>query len=174
MFFRNSAEMGNILFPCRTDKNTSENVINLSQSCMERLIRKEKEVEKKYPEVQELQIPENLSEKEWMMKLKCLDDAHSNTYGLTVQAFYKLIDKVESQIEPVRPGICDPDKIIECLKKNSCCTIRCRSEMEKYIDCVDTFRINIIKEQVECERKEKRKEEQEIVEQFLKSEIADF
>uniref|UniRef100_A0AAR5PKY8 Uncharacterized protein n=1 Tax=Dendroctonus ponderosae TaxID=77166 RepID=A0AAR5PKY8_DENPD len=110
MFFRNSAEMGNILFPCRTDKNTSENVINLSQSCMERLIRKEKEVEKKYPEVQELQIPENLSEKEWMMKLKCLDDAHSNTYGLTVQAFYKLIDKVESQIEPVRPGICDPDK----------------------------------------------------------------
>lgn len=46
--------------------------------------------------------------------------------------------------------------------------------MEKYIDCVDTFRINIIKEQVECERKEKRKEEQDIVEQFLKSEVRDL
>lgn len=46
--------------------------------------------------------------------------------------------------------------------------------MESYIDCVDTFRINLIKEQIECQLKEQRKEDQDIVERFLKNENGDF
>ncbi|XP_076270216.1 uncharacterized protein LOC143202511 [Rhynchophorus ferrugineus] len=143
------------------EKKEKESVINLSNSCIDRLTGEEEDLR--------LDLSKDSSEKEWMMKLKCLDDAHSNTYGLTINCFEELIKQVESQIEPIRPLVCSSDEVIQCLKKNPCCGIKCRPVMEKYIDCIETYRINIIKEQIENELKEKRKEDQDIVEEFLKS-----
>ncbi|XP_050307101.1 uncharacterized protein LOC126743891 [Anthonomus grandis grandis] len=162
--------MGNILFPCGSanNKKKPDGIINISQSCIERLTKEEKESGIKYPG-EELNIPVDLTEKEWILKLKCLDDAHSAEYGLTSQAFYKLADEVESKIEPIRPNICNPQDVINCLNKHGCCSIKCKSQMDKYIDCIDTFRINIIKDKIAAEQKELRREEQEIVEQFLKT-----
>ncbi|KAL1491271.1 hypothetical protein ABEB36_011891 [Hypothenemus hampei] len=157
--------MGNVFGPCRNEKK-SESVINLSESCVERLKREESD---KKPPGAELNIPENLSEKEWMIKLKCLDDAHSNTFGLTIPNFHKLADQVQSQIEQIKIVYCDSNAISQCLQKNSCCSIKCKPEMDQYIDCIDAARIGIIKERIECELKEKRKEEQEIVGNFLNS-----
>ncbi|XP_030752369.1 uncharacterized protein LOC115879613 isoform X2 [Sitophilus oryzae] len=111
----------------------------------------------------------NIEEKKWMIKLRCFDEEHSNLYGLTLKAFEDLAFQVESQIEPIRPRICSHDEIVQCLKRNASCSIRCRPIMERYIDCIETFRVNIIKEQIECELKEKRKEDQKIVEHFLKN-----
>ncbi|CAG9768307.1 unnamed protein product [Ceutorhynchus assimilis] len=154
----------------RSEKKKPETVINISESCVDRLTREEKESAEKQASAEVLNIPQNVSENDWIMKLKCLDDAHSNTYGLTVQGFYKLADEVESNIEDVRPNLCSAVDIIQCLKKNKCCSIKCRSHMDRFIDCVDTTRINIIKEQIECDLKEKRKKEAEDAENFLRSE----
>lgn len=35
---------------------------------------------------------------EWMHKLKCIDEAHSNAYGLNSNEFYKLLDKIENDL----------------------------------------------------------------------------
>ncbi|VEN46535.1 unnamed protein product [Callosobruchus maculatus] len=162
--------MGNIFF-CETcpEVPNPESEINLSDDCVQKLVTGEKGQKSKKEEA-EL----TLSEDAWMKKLKCLDDIHTNENGLTVQAVETLIAQVESQIGAVRPNVCSSEQLIACLQKNKDCMIRCKHAMEDFIDCVDKSRIQIIIEKTKQEDEEKfakREDENDVANDFLKSEV---
>ncbi|XP_060518527.1 uncharacterized protein LOC132697220 [Cylas formicarius] len=150
-----------------SSKTQNESIINLSDHCLEKLTNENKEVSDTSDDKQS--ALESPSDGEWMLKLKGLDQTHSNTNGITVEKIYKMIESIYQELEEMRPVICSADEVIYCLKKHPQKMIMCKATMDAYIDCIDTHRINIIKEQIDCKLREKNKEEQNIIEKFLQN-----
>ncbi|RZC36087.1 uncharacterized protein BDFB_004408, partial [Asbolus verrucosus] len=91
------------------------------------------------------------SEERWILKLKCLEDAHSKQNGLTQEGFDDLMARLEKRLKSAKiPVNCEKrDRLIECLSKNPTCMLNCKREMDDFIDCVDTIRIRRIKERIQ-------------------------
>ncbi|KAJ8916763.1 hypothetical protein NQ315_013968 [Exocentrus adspersus] len=89
--------MGNILSSDTDDKN--ESVINLSDNCVNRVTKEEKKCASS--------TPDKLADGEWVKKLKCMDDIHSQENGLTYQCLLDLIKRVEVQLHDLRPPVCE-------------------------------------------------------------------
>lgn len=137
--------MGSFLdCPKYENESKNESIINISNTCIKRLTRKNEKSEK---------IPEEepLTDDQWISNLKCLDDTHALNNGLTIQETEKLMDRFEQQMGPNRTNVCSTDKVIACLKKFPNCAIKCKHSVDEFIDCINKSRIEIIKEKVEVE-----------------------
>nr|XP_023029255.1 uncharacterized protein LOC111517355 [Leptinotarsa decemlineata] len=153
--------MGNVLFSelfdHESNPSSEESIINLSDNCIKMLV-KGVSNEKSEPPADntDTTTTEDVEERpddEWMKKLKVMDDVHSNTNGLTLPAVNELLDKVESQVDKIRPQVCSTFLLLLCLKKNENCMIKCKKLIDEFIDCVDKSRIEIVKEKIEAETK---------------------
>lgn len=81
-------------------------------------------------------------------KLQCIDDSHSSAYGLSVEGFERqrslmmeFLSRYKSHTDSRAK-----DLLIECLRENPNCGMKCFREMEDFMDWVDARRLSILKE----------------------------
>lgn len=146
--------MGSFLdCPKYENESKNESEINISNTCIERLTRKNGKFEKP-------PIKEDLTDDEWISHLKCLDDIHTFNNGLTIQETEELMESVEQSMGAIRSNVCSADKVIACLKKYPNCSIKCKHNVDEFMDCIKKSRIEIIKEKVEEENRCRQLEEE--------------
>uniref|UniRef100_A0A6P7FZI1 Uncharacterized protein LOC114335865 n=1 Tax=Diabrotica virgifera virgifera TaxID=50390 RepID=A0A6P7FZI1_DIAVI len=135
--------MGNILFGRRVcEDSTDESAINLSDSCVEKLIKPPEERE----DVQCKPSDERIEDDKWMKKLQCLDRTHSEENGITMENVEQLFETVEKKIgDKLQHADCPTDELIDCLKAHKTCIIKCSTYMNNFIECIDTARVEAIK-----------------------------
>lgn len=159
--------MGNFFaYPKCEPTTKNESVISISNTCIHRLTNKNEKYAPENP-AQNDDIP--LTDNEWISHLQQLDDIHSRNNGLTNQEIEELMNRVEKQIGTIRSNICSTEKLITCLRKYPHCPIKCKHNVDEFIDCINKSRIDIIKENIEEDERCRQLENIALLEQEIKS-----
>ncbi|KAK9870506.1 hypothetical protein WA026_008063 [Henosepilachna vigintioctopunctata] len=113
-------------------------VINLSEECV-------KFVETgKSPKKSVLKKNHPLEEDKYFSRMNALDDAHSMTSGVNFDNFKKMANSLEATLTSYKSIPCSKIHLLRCLQENEFCLIKCRKQMEDFIDCVDAFRLKAV------------------------------
>ncbi|XP_057670992.1 uncharacterized protein LOC130902743 [Diorhabda carinulata] len=142
--------MGNVLFGQRCDHPSDESIINLSDSCVDKLLKPPEERENVICKPTNIRIEDD----KWMKKLRCKDELHSKSKGITLEDIEKLLITIEGKIGEIRHPNCSTEDLIACLKQNSRCIAKCEKYMNQFIDCIDTARIEAIKKSMILQKTE--------------------
>lgn len=87
-------------------------------------------------------------EQEHIARLQCIDESHSAAYGLSVEGFERQRSMMMEFLARYRmhSNSRAKDLLIECLRDNPNCVMKCFREMEEYMDWIDARRMAILKE----------------------------
>ncbi|XP_045470619.1 uncharacterized protein LOC123677924 [Harmonia axyridis] len=114
-------------------------VINLSSDCIQFI------ETGKPPRKTVLKKNFPLEEEEYFTRMKTIDDIHSHNSGVNFENFKKMANSLEATIQSNKSVPCAKRRLLNCLRDNEFCMIKCRKELDKFIDCVDALRLEVMK-----------------------------
>lgn len=147
--------MGN-LSTCNKCETADSSVINLS----DRLVLKLTQGIAPSHEEEEETVKKGLErEYQSLEQLQCIDNSHSTAYGLSVDGFERQRTQMLNFLAQHKVHINSraQDILIECLRENPNCTLKCFREMEEFMDFVDAKRMVILKERKDADLSDVRK-----------------
>lgn len=99
------------------------------------------------PKIQETKgLSKDLNELEWIEKIRCIDNAHSVAYHLNEDGFNLTARNIETMLGKDRK-VCHRlrDALINCLKENPNCAIKCKDLIDELAETYDLDRVQRIK-----------------------------
>ncbi|KAL3282292.1 hypothetical protein HHI36_005480 [Cryptolaemus montrouzieri] len=120
-------------------------VINLSDDCIQFV------ETGKSPRKSILKKNFPLEEEKYFTRLRALDELHSRNSGVNFESFKKMANSLEATLTSNKTVSCARRRLLNCLRDNEFCMIKCRKELDKFIDCIDGIRLEIVKAKFEKE-----------------------
>ncbi|GJQ69813.1 hypothetical protein Trydic_g22367 [Trypoxylus dichotomus] len=97
------------------------------------------------PEKRKDEESADIQDREWMDKIKCIEDVHTNAYGLSKEGFERIFHHVERTLTDMEEKDVCLERVKECYKKYPGETLRCESACKEFYDRVDLQRLKTIK-----------------------------
>ena len=109
------------------------------------------------PEIQETKgVPKDVNEREWMEKLRCIDNAHSVAYHLNEDGFNGIVHNLEKTMgKDDEPSDLLKREIIKCLKENPNCSLKCERLLSELTEAYDLQRVQRVKRYYDEKKKKK-------------------
>ncbi|KAJ9576136.1 hypothetical protein L9F63_006958 [Diploptera punctata] len=115
-------------------KTEGVGVVTISESLVKRL-------ETGEGDAKEQEARQAATDEEWMKKLKCMDDYHTEEHGLTFANFNKVLSSTEREIAlATKEFVPCHDKVrdlIKCYRQFKKCSLMCSREVQEFVNCVD-------------------------------------
>ncbi|XP_044750254.1 uncharacterized protein LOC123310702 [Coccinella septempunctata] len=128
-----------IWYAKRCEPVVQGSVINLSNDCIQFI------ETGKAPRKTVLKKNFPLEEEKYFTTMRAIDDAHSRSSGVNFESFKKMANSLEATLTSNKTVPCAKRRLLNCLRDNEFCMIKCRKELEKFIDCVDALRVEVMK-----------------------------
>lgn len=97
------------------------------------------------PEERKDGVPQDIGDREWMERIKCIEDVHTNGYSLSKEGFDRIFHRVEKTLIQMQDKDICLEKVKQCYKKYPEETLRCQPECKEFLDRVDLQRLKTIK-----------------------------
>lgn len=137
--------MGNAFCVPKCEPVVQGSIINLSDDCVCRILHENE------PRISKLKKNFPLEEERYFRKLKHMDEQHGKIYGVSFEGFKKIADQLEKKIISNKTVPCAKHRLLKCLHDHEYCMIKCRQELDRFVDCIDAFRVQVIKEKIKKE-----------------------
>ncbi|KAI4465787.1 hypothetical protein MML48_3g00020365 [Holotrichia oblita] len=87
----------------------------------------------------------DIKDREWMDKIQCIEELHTNAYGLSLEGVNELCRRLEQHLDKMNDVNALKHEVEKCYRKHPGQTLQCREQVQEFEDHIDLGRLKTIK-----------------------------